>query len=138
LHGASLGSSGDVFARNMGPLAAGGLRAIAPDRPGYGLSDGPGDASLQGHRLFILGLLDALGLDSAVLVGHSQQSNPAAVLTLEQPERVPQAVILGGGGLLPPLPRGDHAAGAGGKLTGEATLGRAGAHMEGGPRRHAL
>jgi 2-hydroxy-6-oxonona-2,4-dienedioate hydrolase/4,5:9,10-diseco-3-hydroxy-5,9,17-trioxoandrosta-1(10),2-diene-4-oate hydrolase len=138
LHGASLGSSGDVFARNMGPLTAGGLRAIAPDRPGYGLSDGPGDASLAGHRRFILGFLDALGIDSAVLVGHSQQSNPAAVLTLEQPGRVPQAVILGGGGLLPPLPGDDDAAGGGERLTSEPTLEQTRAHLEGDLYNHDL
>src|SRR5215469_11719368 len=39
LHGASLGSSADVFCRNLGPLAATGLRAIAFDFPGYGLSE---------------------------------------------------------------------------------------------------
>src|SRR5919202_1920086 len=71
LHGASVGSSGDVFARNVGPLAAGGLRAIAPDRPGYGRSGGPDDPTLAGHCRFALGFLDALGLASAVIVGHS-------------------------------------------------------------------
>ena len=34
LHGASLGSSADVFRRNLGPLARGGLRVIAFDQPG--------------------------------------------------------------------------------------------------------
>ena len=36
LHGSSLGSSADVFRRNLGPLADGGIRAIAFDLPGFG------------------------------------------------------------------------------------------------------
>ncbi len=36
LHGASLGSSADVFRRNLKELAAGGIRAIAFDLPGFG------------------------------------------------------------------------------------------------------
>lgn len=130
LHGASLGSSGDVFERNMGPLARGGLRAIAPDRPGYGGSDGPGDASVAGHRRFVLGFMDALGIDSAVVVGHSQQANAAALLALEQPERVPQAIILGGGGVLPPVPGDDAVPGAGERLASEPTPEQTRAHMQ--------
>ena len=38
LHGASLGSSADVFERNLGPLAKAGLRVIAYDQPGFGLT----------------------------------------------------------------------------------------------------
>lgn len=123
LHGASLGSSGDVFERNMGPLAKGGFRAIAPDRPGYGGSDGPGDRTPAGHRRFVLGLMDALGIQSAILVGHSQQATVAAQLALDQPNRVPRAVILGGGGALPPAAEGASAPdGEGERLTAEPTL----------------
>jgi pimeloyl-ACP methyl ester carboxylesterase len=39
LHGASLGSSADVWAGNLSDLAARGLRVIACDQPGFGLSD---------------------------------------------------------------------------------------------------
>ena len=138
LHGASVGSSGDVFARNVGPLAAGGLRAIAPDRPGYGRSGGPDDPTLAGHCRFALGFLDALGLASAVIVGHSQQANTAAALALEQPDRVPRAVILGGGGLLPPVPGDDAAPGGGEKLTREPTREQTRARMEEDLYNHAL
>jgi hypothetical protein len=34
LHGASLGSSADVFLRNLGPFAKAGFRAVAFDYPG--------------------------------------------------------------------------------------------------------
>ena len=39
LHGASLGSSADVFLRNLGPFAKAGFRAVAFDYPVLGLSD---------------------------------------------------------------------------------------------------
>jgi 4,5:9,10-diseco-3-hydroxy-5,9,17-trioxoandrosta-1(10),2-diene-4-oate hydrolase len=122
LHGASLGSSADVFERNFAPLVEAGLRPIAMDRPGYGLSDGPGDRTPAGHRRFLLGFMDALGLDSALVVGHSQQGGVTAQVALDHPDRIPRAVILGGGGVLPPSPEGDEPDAEGQQLTSEPTL----------------
>ena len=130
LHGASLGSSADVFTRNFRPLAMAGLRPIAVDRPGFGESDGPGDRTAAGHRRFIIGFLDALGIASAVVVGHSQQGSPTAQLTLDQPDRVPRAVILGTGSLIPPLPEGGAAEGEGEPLEAEPTLEQSRAILE--------
>lgn len=139
LHGASLGSSADVFDRNLGPLARGGLRAIAMDRPGYGLSDGPVDASAAAHRRFVLGFLDALDIRSAVVVGHSQQGSVAANLALDQGDRVPRAVILGSGGLLPPLPGGgDERPGEGERFEQEPTLEQTSAQLRSNLNNHRL
>lgn len=121
LHGASLGSSSDGFQCNLKPLAAGGLRAIAPDRPGFGDSDGPIATSAVGHRKFVLGFLDALGIQSAILVGHSQQGGVVAQLTLDNADRAPRSIILGGGGVLPPPPGGGGAEPDGERLTAEPT-----------------
>ena len=77
LHGASLGSSADVFRRNMAPLAKAGFRAIAFDSPGFGLSDTPADHSGGYRRDVILKFMDALGIEKAALVGHSQAGGPA-------------------------------------------------------------
>lgn len=114
LHGASLGSSADVFRRNMGPLAAGGLRAISFDFPGFGLSDYSEEGSQAFKKKIILGFMDAMGIDKAALVGHSQSGNMCVALGLEQPDRVSHVVILGTGSLLPPLE------GGAGKLEGKA------------------
>jgi 4,5:9,10-diseco-3-hydroxy-5,9,17-trioxoandrosta-1(10),2-diene-4-oate hydrolase len=103
LHGASLGSSADVFIRNLGPLARAGFRAIAFDQPGFGLSDVPTDHSAAYRRDIVPQFMDALGLKRAALVGHSQAGNPAVQLALKDPGRHTHVVVLGTGSLLPPL-----------------------------------
>jgi pimeloyl-ACP methyl ester carboxylesterase len=103
LHGASLGSSADVFLRNLGPLARAGFRAIAFDQPGFGLSDVPADLSAAYRRDIIPKFMDALSLKTAALVGHSQAGNPAVQLALKEPGRYTHVVVLGTGSLLPPL-----------------------------------
>jgi pimeloyl-ACP methyl ester carboxylesterase len=107
LHGASLGSSADVFIRNLSPLARAGFRVIAYDQPGFGLSDVPTDHSPAYRRDSIPKFLDAIGVKKAALVGHSQAGNPAVQLALQQPERYSHIVVLGTGSLLPPHGEGD-------------------------------
>ena len=106
LHGASLGSSADVFVGNLAPLAAAGFRPIAFDQPGFGLSDNPTDFSMAPRKKSIMGFIDAMGLEKAVLIGHSQSGNMAVTTALEHPDRISHVVILGTGSLLPPLPGG--------------------------------
>lgn len=103
LHGASLGSSADVWERNLGPLAEYGLRAIAFDQPGFGGSDNPSDYSVAYRRRFILQFMDALGIRKAHLVGHSQAGAMAVGLAFDQPERILKIVVAATGSLLPPL-----------------------------------
>ena len=103
LHGASLGSSADVFLRNLGPLARAGFRAIAFDQPGFGLSDVPADLSAAYRRDSIPKFMDALSLKTAALVGHSQAGNFAVQLALKEPGRHTHVIVLGTGSLLPPL-----------------------------------
>src|SRR5260221_4791354 len=104
LHGASLGSSADVWADNLSDLAARGLPVIAYDQPGFGLSDNPGDPSLAYRTRFVLAFMDALLLSKARLIGHSQSGRIAVSLALEHGGRVPGVVVLATGILLPPLP----------------------------------
>jgi pimeloyl-ACP methyl ester carboxylesterase len=104
LHGASLGSSADVWARNLVDLARRGFRAIAPDLPGFGLTDNPDDASLAFRTLFVPAFCDVLGIESAFLVGHSQSGRIAVALAAGQPERFPRIIVLGTASMLPKLP----------------------------------
>lgn len=103
LHGASLGSSADVFLRNLGPLAAAGFRAIAFDQPGFGLTEMPSDHSAGFRRKIIPKFIEALGLQKVALVAHSQAGSAATLLALQNPERYSHLVILGTAGLLPPF-----------------------------------
>ena len=103
LHGASLGSSADVWIRNLAPLAAHGLRVIAPDLPGFGGTDNPTDNSVAYRRRFIPLFMDALKIERAALVGHSQSGRVALDLAIAEPQRVTKLVVLGTGSLLPPL-----------------------------------
>ncbi|HEY3303805.1 MAG TPA: alpha/beta hydrolase [Candidatus Binatia bacterium] len=103
LHGASLGSSADVWECNLEPLARHGLRAIAFDQPGFGLTDNPRDFSVAYRRRFILQFMDALRIKKASLVGHSQAGNMAVGLAFDQPDRTSKVVALATGSLLPPL-----------------------------------
>jgi len=103
LHGASLGSSADVYLRNLGPLARAGFRAVAFDQPGFGLSEVPADFSAAYRRDSIPKFMDALSLKTAALVGHSQAGNTAVQLALKEPGRYTHVIALGTGSLLPPL-----------------------------------
>ena len=140
LHGASLGSSGDVFERNLAPLAAYGLRAIAFDQPGFGLTDNPKDFSVPYRRRFIAQFMDALGLDKASLIGHSQAGAMAVGLAFDQTPRIAKVVVLGTGSLLPPLPGGAKSGAGEGEEGGaaEPTVNESRALLEQNLFNHAL
>src|SRR3954447_11866324 len=87
LHGASLGSSADVFLRNLAPFARAGFRAIAFDLPGFGLSDVPDDHSLAFQRKAIPKFIDAMKLGNTALMAHSRSGRFAFELALEDPGR---------------------------------------------------
>jgi pimeloyl-ACP methyl ester carboxylesterase len=104
LHGASLGSSADVWERNISPLASHDLRAIAFDQPGFGLSENPKDYSVAYRSRFILQFMDGLGIKKGSLVGHSLSGAIAVSLAFDHPDRISKVLVLASGSLLPPLP----------------------------------
>lgn len=140
LHGASLGSSADVFERNLAPLAASGLRVIAFDQPGFGLTENPADYSTAYRRGFILKFMDALGMKKASLVGHSQAGNMALGLAFDHTERVAKVVVLATGSVLPPLSEGGKSGGGEGEegASAEPTLNDTRALLESNLFNHAL
>ncbi|HEX8434124.1 alpha/beta hydrolase, partial [Archangium sp.] len=71
-------------------LAAAGYRAVAPDMRGYGQTEAPAalHAYTQLHHVGdMVGVLDALGVDKAVVVGHDWGSPVAWNAALWRPER---------------------------------------------------
>jgi len=103
LHGSSLGSSADVFRRNLEALGSQGIRAIALDLPGFGKSDVADGMSGAERKNLVLRFMDALGLERAALIGHSSAGSSVVALALAHPERITHVMILGTGSLLPPL-----------------------------------
>ena len=88
-------------ARALGEIT----RAVALDLPGHGRSDPPGRDSMDAYRDVVLGLLDALGLDRAVIVGHSLGGGIAQTLALSHPDRVAGLGLVGTGARLRVLPQ---------------------------------
>ncbi len=86
-------------------LAEAGYHAVAPDVRGYGDSDKPHEIEAYAMREMIadyLGLLEALGEEKAVIVGHDWGSMMAWTAAALHPERFPAVV----GMSVPYLPRG--------------------------------
>jgi pimeloyl-ACP methyl ester carboxylesterase len=81
-----------------------GVRSYLVDRPGRGLSD-PDEFPRHGLRpsavRFVDDILDALRLESAVLVGASGGGTWSVWYALERPERVRGLVMLGSAPMLP-------------------------------------
>jgi pimeloyl-ACP methyl ester carboxylesterase len=89
--------------RVLAPLLARSGRVIVPDLRGFGASDKhrepPADAySAAAQARSVLGLLDELGVPSAVLAGYDIGSRVAQAVAQDAPERV-RALVLA-----PPLP----------------------------------
>jgi pimeloyl-ACP methyl ester carboxylesterase len=100
LHGTNTSSLG--FVPLLGPLE--GVRAIAVDRPGRGLSDPdpvPRRRSREAAVEFVDDVLDALEIDTASLVGQSGGGIWALWYALARPDRVGSVVLLGSVPLLP-------------------------------------
>jgi pimeloyl-ACP methyl ester carboxylesterase len=73
------------------PLAAAGYHAVAPDMRGYGKSDRPAEISAYNQVAVvndIVGLIPALGYETAVVIGHDWGAPTAWSTALHHPDRV--------------------------------------------------
>lgn len=96
LHG--LGASLESWARNVEPLGR-EFRVFAPDLIYFGKSDKPDREPTQTDFFeFTLGLLDALGLERAVLVGNSMGGAIAAKVAMLHPDRVSALILVNSAG----------------------------------------
>jgi pimeloyl-ACP methyl ester carboxylesterase len=90
----------------MNAVAAAGFRAIAPDMRGYGRSSAPADPNVYTplHTAGdLVGLLDALKVPSAVIVGHDWGATHAWNAALMRPDRFTAVFCL----TVPFVPRGE-------------------------------
>jgi len=78
-------------------LARAGYRVVAPDQRGYNLSEKPEgiDAyNVDEMALDVVGIIDAMGRESAHVVGHDWGAAVAWWLALTRPERVRRLVVI--------------------------------------------
>jgi pimeloyl-ACP methyl ester carboxylesterase len=81
-----------MWAEHLDPLAAAGYRVIAPDLPGFG--DAPAVAGGPAPWTEVIELLDALGIEQAVLVGNSFGGAVALRMAVVARERVAGLVLV--------------------------------------------
>ncbi|ALD21642.1 alpha/beta fold hydrolase [Hymenobacter sp. DG25A] len=78
-------------------LAAAGYRVLAPDQRGYNRSDKPRGAAAYRLEILgadVLGLLEAAGRETAIVIGHDWGAAVAWWLAANAPERILRVAIL--------------------------------------------
>ncbi len=87
---------GIQYAKAQPYLAKQGLRAIAPDTPGFGLSDLPDHPpTADEYADNIIAFLDAMNLKTVALVGHHTGATLAAATAAKHPDRIRCLVMHG-------------------------------------------
>jgi pimeloyl-ACP methyl ester carboxylesterase len=94
VHG--LFGSTETWRYNADVLADAGYRVIAFDRPGFGLSDKPDsfNYSVSNQADLTAELMDALNIDTAIMVGHSAGANVLGHFAIRHPERITKLVLV--------------------------------------------
>jgi len=88
--------SSEQFANVFAPLVAHGLRPIAIDLPGFGMSDAPAaPTTIAEYARAVTPVLDALGIGVAAVAGHHTGALVATEAALAHPERIDAVVIAG-------------------------------------------
>ncbi len=106
LHG--LGASGDYFAEVAPTLRSLGLTVVIPDAPGSGASQppvSPAGYGLSNRMAAVASLVQAMGLSTVDLVGHSLGGLTAAHYALLYPQHVGRLVLVDAAGFTRP-PKG--------------------------------
>jgi len=93
IHGAQNDHS--VWALQTRYLAHHGFGVLAVDLPGHGRSKGAALTTVEAMATWLLGVLDAAGVATAVLAGHSMGSLIALEAAFQAPGRVARLALLG-------------------------------------------
>lgn len=111
LHGSGPGASGWAnFHRNIQPLADAGYRVILMDCPGWSKSDPIicKESRSDLNARCLRGLLDALNIERAHIIGNSMGAHSTTAFALTNPDRIGKLVLMGGGtggpSLFTPMP----------------------------------
>ena len=90
-----MGAWSELWRSTLNAVGDAGFRAIAMDLPPFGFSDRPQPPrySAGDQAVRIIGVLDALGIQRAVFVGHSFGGGPTLEAALRRPDRVAALVL---------------------------------------------
>ncbi len=106
MHGSSVAIDARVtWFKNIDALAI-HFRVIAFDQPGFGHTDMPREGRYldrEERTRHAIEFLDALGLETVTLVGHSEGGYMGTRIAIEQPDRVAKLVVVTSGGTAPQL-----------------------------------
>jgi 2-hydroxy-6-oxonona-2,4-dienedioate hydrolase len=107
VHGGHYGAGGSAedWDLNFDELAQ-EFRVYAFDKLGMGFTDNPRDDDdfvIGAHASHLRGFLDAVGVESAHLVGHSRGGYPVTRLALNAPERVRSLVVVDSSSVINPF-----------------------------------
>lgn len=107
IHGSGPGVSAWANWRLTIPALAPAFRVVAPDVVGFGFTDRSAEAyHLDAWVDHMLGVLDALGIERAHVVGNSFGGSLALALAIRHPERVRRLALMGAVGLDFPITPG--------------------------------
>jgi 2-hydroxymuconate-semialdehyde hydrolase len=108
LHGSGPGVSAWANWRLVMPELSKKLRVVAPDLVGFGFSERPAGV-VYGMRTWVdqaVGLLDALKIERAHLVGNSFGGALALAMAIRHPDRIARLVLMGSVGVPFPITPG--------------------------------
>ncbi|MDX2277847.1 MAG: alpha/beta fold hydrolase [Hyphomonadaceae bacterium] len=106
LHGSGPGVTGmENFEGNVAAFSQ-HFRVYVPDLPGYGKSDAVEGVQDMASAELMIGFMDALGVESAAIIGNSFGGYVGARMAAAHPERVSKLVTIGGigYGIFAPFP----------------------------------
>ncbi|APU29485.1 2-hydroxy-6-oxo-2,4-heptadienoate hydrolase [Ectopseudomonas alcaliphila JAB1] len=108
IHGSGPGVTAWANWRGIIPQLAQTRRVVAPDMLGFGYSERPADGQYSQARWVehAIGVLDALGIQQADIVGNSFGGGLALALAIRHPERVRRLVLMGSVGVSFPITPG--------------------------------
>jgi pimeloyl-ACP methyl ester carboxylesterase len=93
IHGAGMDRT--VWQFQTRNIAHQGRRALAVDLPGHGYSEGPALTSIADMADWVVRFMDAAGVGSATLMGHSMGSLIALDLAARHPEKAERIILTG-------------------------------------------
>jgi pimeloyl-ACP methyl ester carboxylesterase len=108
IHGSGPGVTAYSNWRLVIPALAQNFHVVAPDMVGFGYSDRPQDVKygLDTWARQTIGMMDALGIEKAHLVGNSFGGAIALRIASLQPERISKLVLMGSMGVSFPITEG--------------------------------